>query len=143
MAKKCIETYAKCIAKGYDWLDAMEQAGYKVDNLESAKRQKRNLDGDESIKKRIKELTEYYAKKENNPTDITEKLSPREYLESVFNNVENNPDHRLKAAIALMPYEEAKKGEKGVKESKIETAEQLAIGDYGSLTMQMQGKLFN
>lgn len=149
MAKKDTEIYCKMMAKGADYIDALAAAGYKVDNEDSARRQKRNLDKNSKIQSRIKELVAYYKEnpeRKDAPIDAMTpaptpggKMSAREYLESVINDIEQDQKSRIQAAVALLPYEEAKIAPKGKKEGAKDTAKQATTsGKFATLGNQAE-----
>lgn len=57
---------------------------------------------------------------------------PRAFLLAVMNDPNASAKTRLDAARSLMPYEHARKGESGKKESRRDAAEEAARGRYGA-----------
>lgn len=144
MARYDKEEYAKMMAKGADWLDAMQAAGYDVSNQESAKRQKRNLDKNKGLQNRISELKQLQEQKQaSQATDAKppKKLSPKEYLESVYNDLAQDPKMRMQAAVALLPYTENKMAQTGKKDDAQQTAQQLSTSGRFA-TASHQGDFF-
>lgn len=126
MAKKDTEIYCRCIALGMTPAQALTEAGYKTDKPDSVRRQHDILQKRADIQTRIKELKQYFddnpdlAKPVTEPdTDkpvVQQELNARGYLTQVLNDIGQPPKLRLQAAVALLPYEEAKIAQTGKKE---------------------------
>lgn len=58
---------------------------------------------------------------------------PKEFLRQAMNNPLLDPKLQIQAAVALMPYDHAKLGEKGKKEQKVDEAEKIAKGRFSSM----------
>ena len=126
MAKKDTEIYCRCIALGMTPAQALTEAGYKTDKPDSVRRQHDILQKRASIQTRIKELKQHFednphlAKPITEPDDakpsVQKQLSAKEYLLQTLNDAGQEPKLRLQAAMALLPYEEAKIAPQGKKE---------------------------
>lgn len=69
---------------------------------------------------------------EESPADDQPLFDSRALLERIARDNEKlNPELAAKIALGLMPYDHAKKGEKGKKEQVQEAAEQVASGRFG------------
>lgn len=147
MAKKDTEIYCRCIALGMTPAQALTEAGYKTDKMDSVRRQHDNLQKRPAIQNRIKELKEYFkdnphlAKPVTQPDDqqpvVVKELKAREYLTQVLSDVGQDPKIRMQAAIALLPYEDAKIAPKGKKEDAKDTAKAATTtGKFATLDYQ-------
>ncbi|MFB6347849.1 hypothetical protein ACFBZI_07575 [Moraxella sp. ZJ142] len=143
------EKFAQLVAAGVDELDAIKQVGYKAS---SASKQAYRMAKHAGVQNRIAELKAYrlmqdhtYQSKQqqNDPlrpdqTDaVVSKHRALLFLNEVYSNPRYKMSERLKAAIAALPYEEAKIAAVGKKE----TAESAAVsattgGKYSSLQHQ-------
>lgn len=151
MAKKDTEIYCRCIALDMTPAQALTEAGYKTDNPDSVRRQHDNLQKRAAIQSRIKELKQYFAdhphlaKPTIEPDDkkpvVQKQLSAKEYLLQTLNDAGQEPKLRLQAAVALLPYEEAKIAPKGKKEDAKDVAKNATTtGKFA--TMDHQAEFF-
>lgn len=147
MAKKDTEIYCRCIALGMTPAQALSEAGYKTDKPDSVRRQHDNLQKRAPIQNRIKELKQYFddnphlAKPITEPDDakpaVQKQLSAKEYLLQTLNDVGQEPKLRLQAAMALLPYEEAKIAPKGKKEDAKDVAKTATTtGKFATMDYQ-------
>ncbi len=151
MAKKDTEIYCRCIALDMTPAQALTEAGYKTDNPDSVRRQHDILQKRASIQARIKELKQYFddnphlAKPITEPDDdkpvVKKQHSAKEYLLQTLNDPGQEPKLRLQAAVALLPYEEAKIAPKGKKEDAKDAAK-TATTSGKFATMDHQADFF-
>ena len=127
------EKYCQAIASGMSELDAMHHAGFKASSQDNARRQLANLKKDEHVQNRIAELKAIAHIQSNDAKGVAnldkktyEKVSALEFLANTYNDASREMKIRVQAAIAALPYEEAKLAPLGKKESKIEEAQKIA-----------------
>lgn len=124
------DAFAKSIAHGMKQRAAATHAGFSAATADvtAAKLMKR-ADIQAAIARYRKEMPMPPAG-EPEPgrlgTNFPDSLS---LLRAVYNNEDISNSMRLSAAIAALPYEHAKLGEKGKKESKVDAAHAVANGD--------------
>lgn len=150
------EQFAQLVAGGIDELDAIKQVGYKAS---SATKQAYRMAQNMAVQNRIAELKAIRAianldskptkpKKDNDPirpnhdTAVQEKIGALDFLKGVYSDPKHDMKTRISAALAVLPYEEAKVAQTGKKESKKETATNLSkTGKFG--TFSAQSELFS
>lgn len=139
------EMYCKHIADGLGELEAVKATGYNADH---AARQLHRLKSNPEVEKRIIELKAIAhiqgldAGMSHQQADLTpavaEQVSSMEFLRSTFSDPRQPMKIRLAAAIAVLPYEEAKVAAKGKKEDAIDSAKQAtASGKFATFSNQV------
>lgn len=142
MAKYDRNLYCKLMAQGLHYKDAMREAGYNMDNPDSIRKTKANLDKNTKVQAEIKRLKEYYAE---NPERLTpeaqkaqqQQMTAIEYLRSVYNNPEEETKYRVQAANIVAQFEQPKMAPKGKKEDAIDTAKNKSeTGRFATMSHQ-------
>lgn len=149
------EQFARLVAGGTDELDAIKKTGYKAS---SASKQAYRMAQNMAVQNRIAELKAIYAiqksDKDSEPkqakqaisanyeTLLQEKLSALDFLRSVYTDACNDMKTRIQAAMAVLPYEEAKVAQIGKKDSEKDTAKSKS--EQGKFaTFSHQSDMFN
>ena len=142
------ERFCQARARGVPVYQAMEEAGYKSTSESNAKRQLANLEKDEKIHDRIKELKAASLIKELDdkrqekiseapaPTK-SKKMGALDFLSQTYNDPLQDIKIRINAAVAALPYEEMKPAPMGKKEGAIEGAKQATTsGKFATFSKQ-------
>lgn len=137
------EAYCHKVADGLKPLDAVKAVGY---NPEHASRQVNRLEKNTAVQNRIVELKaikHIQAKDKDKPSSdalpkrVAEKVKALDFLCETYNDATQPMKVRVQAAVAALPYEEAKVAPKGKKEDAKDTAKQATqSGKFATLSNQ-------
>ena len=128
--------FANAVLAGKSNKDAAIAAGYSATTASAAgSRLVKDAEVAAYIKKQKSAKESGDEPQDDRPTfDLSQAMAhkdPRVFLLAAMNDMALEPKLRIDAAKALMPFEFAKKGEGGKKETKQEAAQKAATGRFG------------
>lgn len=128
--------FANAVLAGKSNKDAAIAAGYSATTASAAgSRLVKDAEVAAYIKKQKAAQAAGESPQDDRPTfDLSQAMAhkdPRAFLIAAMNDIALEPKLRIDAAKALMPFEFAKKGEGGKKESAQEAAQKAATGKFG------------
>lgn len=151
------ERFAQLVARGVDTLDAIKQVGYKAT---SASKQAYRMAQNDAVQARIIELKALLLLQQadaqtptpktapqnpirpNHQTAVQQKMGALAFLHSVYTDPQYEIKMRISAAVAALPYEEAKIAQTGKKDDQQQKAAELSkTGKFG--TYRAQSDLFS
>lgn len=139
------EAYCHAVADGLEPIDAVKKVGY---NPAHATRQVYRLDNNSEVQLRIAELMaikHIQSKQRQGKPVSTDKLSAPvartvnalDFLCTTYNDAGQPMKVRVQAAVAALPYEEAKIAPKGKKEGAMDNAKKATTtGRFATLSNQ-------
>lgn len=139
------EAYCHAVADGLEPIEAVKKVGY---NPEHATRQVHRMDNNTEVQTRIAELKaikHIQAKQQQGknvsvdklPTNVARTVNALDFLSNTYNDAAMPMKVRVQAAVAALPYEEAKIAPKGKKEGVIEGAKGATkSGKFATLSNQ-------
>ena len=129
--------YAQLVASGLDYHTAAIDAGCKTHD--AARKFVADMAKRPNVQAHIEKLKTVQAPAVNREPSAEQHETPLEYLKSVFNDASGTytPKEKISAAIALLPYTEAKVAPIGKKEGESDiAAERSKSGRFATLSNQ-------
>lgn len=139
------EAYCHAVADGLEPIDAVKKVGY---NPQHATRQAYRLENNSEVQTRIAELKAVKhiqakqregrpVKADNLPKAVTTRVKALDFLNDTYNDPSQPMKVRVQAAVAALPYEEAKVAAIGKKEAVKDNAKkQTSTGKFATLSNQ-------
>lgn len=139
------EAYCHAVADGLEPIDAVKKVGY---NPAHATRQVHRMDNNSEVQTRIAELKaikHIQAKQKQGkdvsvdklPTNVARTVNALDFLSNTYNDIAQPMKVRVQAAVAALPYEEAKIAPKGKKDGAIDNAKKAtSTGKFATLSNQ-------
>ena len=139
------EAYCHARAEGLEPIDAAKKAGYNPDH---ATRQAHRMENNSEVQVRIAELKavkHIQSKQKQGKAVSTDMLAAPvanivnalDFLNTTYNDANQPMKVRVQAAVAALPYEEARIAPKGKKEGAVDGAKKAATtGRFATLSNQ-------
>lgn len=139
------EAYCHAVADGLEPIEAVKQAGW---NPAHATRQVHRMENNSEVQMRIAELKaiKHIQNKQRQgkpvstdklPAAAVQTVNALEFLSNTYNDAAQPMKVRVQAAIAALPYEEAKIAPKGKKEGAADDAKKATTsGKFATLSNQ-------